>query len=116
MRISDWSSDVCSSDLNDAGVMDHQEALTRLTILIMAAALMGTAVTIRELVGERPIFQREYAVGLSPGIYLLSKVVVLGTACFLQGVLVTWLATVGRSEEHTSELQSLMRISYAVFC
>src|SRR3546814_4007565 len=27
-----------------------------------------------------------------------------------------WMATVSRSEEHTSELQSLMRISYAVFC
>src|SRR3546814_5354080 len=27
-----------------------------------------------------------------------------------------WLLTIGRSEEHTSELQSLMRISYAVFC
>lgn len=80
---------------NERGLMDHQESLTRLTILIMAAALMGTAVTIRELIGERPIFQREYAVGLSPGMYLLSKVAVLGTACFLQGVLVTWLATVG---------------------
>src|SRR3546814_1613065 len=28
----------------------------------------------------------------------------------------TWLSAQGRSEEHTSELQSLMRISYAVFC
>ncbi|WP_082599302.1 FHA domain-containing protein [Nocardioides sp. Root151] len=81
--------------INERGMMDHKEALTRLTILIMAAALMGTAVTIRELVGERPIFQREYAVGLSPGMYLLSKVSVLGTACFLQGMLVTWIATVG---------------------
>src|SRR3546814_2225516 len=30
--------------------------------------------------------------------------------------LAEWLTDVGRSEEHTSELQSLMRISYAVFC
>src|SRR3546814_2015394 len=40
-----------------------------------------------------------------------------GTAVFLpwqQDIARTWLA--GRSEEHTSELQSLMRISYAVFC
>jgi ABC-type multidrug transport system permease subunit len=51
--------------------------------------------TIRELVGERPIFRREYAVGLSPSVYFLSKVVVLGTAAFLQGMLVTWIATVG---------------------
>ena len=56
---------------------------------------MGTAMTIRELVGERPIFRREYAVGLSPSIYFLSKVIVLGTAAFLQGLLVTWIATVG---------------------
>ncbi len=71
------------------------EVTQRLIILIVAASLMGTAVTIRELVKERPIFQREYAVGLSPGIYLLSKILVLGTACFVQGVIVSWLATVG---------------------
>src|SRR3546814_1941920 len=33
-----------------------------------------------------------------------------------QDVLLTFLAAAARSEEHTSELQSLMRISYAVFC
>jgi hypothetical protein len=80
---------------NQAGLLDQKEILQRLTILVVAAALMGTAVTIRELVKERPIFQREYAVGLSPGIYLLSKVMVLGTACFWQGVLVTYLALIG---------------------
>ena len=79
----------------DSGLFDQKEIMQRLTILIMSAALMGAAVTIRELVKERPIFQREYAVGLSPGIYLTSKVLVLGTACFLQGMLVTFLALVG---------------------
>src|SRR3546814_5355557 len=34
----------------------------------------------------------------------------------LSGVEVSWRDAAGRSEEHTSELQSLMRISYAVFC
>jgi len=71
------------------------EMSQRLTILVVAAALMGTAVTIRELVKERAIFQREYAVGLSPDMYLLSKVFVLGTASFFQGILVTFLGTVG---------------------
>lgn len=71
------------------------EAQQRLTVLIVAACLMGTALAIRELVGERPIFQREYAVGLSPGIYFTSKVLVLGTAAFAQGLVVTFLATVG---------------------
>ncbi len=72
-----------------------KEAGQRIIVLIVAACLMGTAIAIRELVGERPIFRREYAVGLSPGIYLTSKIVVLGCAAFLQGVLVTFLATVG---------------------
>ncbi len=71
------------------------EAQQRLTVLIVAACLMGTALAIRELVGERPIFRREYAVGLSPGIYFTSKVLVLGTAAFGQGLVVTFLATVG---------------------
>ncbi|WP_299050515.1 FHA domain-containing protein [uncultured Nocardioides sp.] len=71
------------------------EVQQRLTILIVAAALMGVAVTIREQIKERAIFKREYAVGLSPGVYLASKIIVLGTACFLQGVLVTFIATVG---------------------
>jgi ABC-type multidrug transport system ATPase subunit/pSer/pThr/pTyr-binding forkhead associated (FHA) protein len=72
-----------------------EEARQRLIVLIVAACLMGTAMTIRELVGERPIFRREYAVGLSPHVYFLSKILVLGTAAFLQGVLVTGIATVG---------------------
>ena len=76
-------------------VFNPEEARQRLIVLIVAACLMGTAMTIRELVGERPIFRREYAVGLSPNIYFLSKIVVLGTAAFLQGMLVTWIATVG---------------------
>lgn len=71
------------------------EASQRLIVLIVAACLMGTALAIRELVGERPIFKREYAVGLSPGVYFISKVLVLGTAGFVQGLLVTFLATVG---------------------
>lgn len=77
------------------GLLSSSEAVQRLTILVIAAALMGTAVTIRELVKERPIFHREYAVGLSPPVYLLSKILVLGVSCFLQGVLVTVIALWG---------------------
>jgi ABC-type multidrug transport system ATPase subunit/pSer/pThr/pTyr-binding forkhead associated (FHA) protein len=72
-----------------------EEARQRLIVLIVSACLMGVAMTIRELVGERPIFRREYAVGLSPHLYFLSKILVLGSAAFLQGLLVTWIATVG---------------------
>ena len=65
------------------------------TVLIVAACLMGTAIAIRELVGERPIFRREYAVGLSANVYFTSKIIVLGAAAFVQGLVVTWIATVG---------------------
>jgi len=71
------------------------EATQRLIVLIVAACLMGTAIAIRELVSERPIFRREYAVGLSPGVYFASKVIVLGAAAFVQGLVVTFIAVVG---------------------
>lgn len=81
--------------LDPDGVVRSMEANQRLTILVIAAALMGAAMSIRELVQERTIFRREYAVGLSPGAYFASKAVVFGVVCFLQGVLVTRLATLG---------------------
>jgi ABC-type multidrug transport system ATPase subunit len=76
-------------------VFDPGESTQRLIVLLVAACLMGTAIAIRELVGERPIFRREYAVGLSPGVYFISKVLVLGSAAFIQGLLVTFIAIVG---------------------
>jgi ABC-type multidrug transport system ATPase subunit len=81
------------------GVFHAMEANQRLTILIIAAALMGAAMSIRELVQERAIFRREYAVGLSPGAYFASKALVFGVVCFLQGVLVARLATWGLPEQ-----------------
>jgi len=84
---------------DDRGIFHAMEANQRLTILIIAAALMGTAMSIRELVQERAIFRREYAVGLSPGAYFASKALVFGVVCFLQGVLVARLATWGLPEQ-----------------
>jgi ABC-type multidrug transport system ATPase subunit len=81
--------------LDQDGVIRSMEANQRLTILVIAAALMGAAMSIRELVHERTIFRREYAVGLSPGAYYASKALVFGVVCFLQGVLVARLATWG---------------------
>lgn len=49
-----------------------------LIFLIVGATLMGPALAAREFVAERPIYRRERTVGLSPTVYLLSKVVVLG--------------------------------------
>lgn len=80
---------------DESGIVSAAEVVQRLTVLVVAAALMGAVMTIWALVNERAVFQREYAVGLSPGVYLLSKVSVFGVLCFFQGVIVTWVGTVG---------------------
>ena len=68
-----------------------------LLVLILGAALMGAAASVRELVKERSIYQRERAVGLSLAAYVSSKVVVLGGVTGLQSTLFTALALLGRS-------------------
>src|SRR3546814_1825900 len=82
MRISDWSSDVCSSDLHSAG-----EATVLSTISGTPCRCAASAIAWMSMI-------------LPAGLPMDSQ----NTALVL------------RSEEHTSELQSLMRISYAVFC
>src|SRR3546814_3885521 len=83
MRISDWSSDVCSSDLS--------HVLARAVGLDMVAA--GWQPTVENYLGR------------------VAKPRILMAVAEAKDD-----QTAGRSEEHTSELQSLMRISYAVFC
>src|SRR3546814_4740164 len=73
MRISDWSSDVCSSDLIHCSVRPSIQVSSTSVSGGCAAAVLAAAMRSRGIIGAR-------------------------------------------SEEHTSELQSLMRISYAVFC
>ncbi|MFL0177381.1 ATP-binding cassette domain-containing protein [Mycobacterium sp. SMC-13] len=62
-----------------------------LSVLIIAAVFMGTALTIRDLVGERSIFRREQSVGLSAGAYLTAKVVVYSVAAAAQTAIVVAL-------------------------
>src|SRR3546814_5555989 len=85
MRISDWSSDVCSSDL---------DWLFAPAVPVVQDARWGRTY---ESWSQDPALVREYAASYTRG---------------LQGS----FDDDARSEEHTSELQSLMRISYAVFC
>src|SRR3546814_5076562 len=96
MRISDWSSDVCSSDLRiqpeiDAGIV----RITR-----RALPVLHRDATVIE--GARHFQNRDVGYARA-GIQGHRHPVVRAVRA-------------GRSEEHTSELQSLMRISYAVFC
>ncbi len=72
------------------------EAGMILTLLTMAAVFMGTALTIRDLIGERPIFRREQAVGLSSTAYLLAKVVVFCTFAVIQAAIATAIVIVGK--------------------
>src|SRR3546814_2213253 len=106
MRISDWSSDVCSSDL--PAEFGEQPLGERL----------GVAPRHREhqqifdqfMVEQRIAAARDQALAQAAA---MACMVGRGNAHARQGLRMTHDV---RSEEHTSELQSLMRISYAVFC
>src|SRR3546814_2339069 len=106
MRISDWSSDVCSSDLSRANVLKIVRPLCE---TIGCLQRRGAGVDVANAlhldgarVRKRKIFgRRDPLAVLADGIYAAAARDDVGVI---------------RSEEHTSELQSLMRISYAVFC
>src|SRR3546814_7964694 len=99
MRISDWSSDVCSSDLDD-----------RFQCFLDADPGLGA--------GEHRVVGGQADDILDLGLHLVDigggQVDLVDHRHDLM-VMLDRLIDV-RSEEHTSELQSLMRISYAVFC
>src|SRR3546814_2113825 len=96
MRISDWSSDVCSSDLSTPPSLASRMPKSA------ANFTSGGASSIRTSSGKRS--------ALDSGRPLSSLMSAGKTT------LAVTAGVNGRSEEHTSELQSLMRISYAVFC
>src|SRR3546814_7067495 len=110
MRISDWSSDVCSSDLRIGG----SSSTIKIFGGVIAspgrvAQFLGPDPPVRAMLrkcsdasrcGEAKAVHRMHGPADPRSSYRASP--------FRQGV--------ERSEEHTSELQSLMRISYAVFC
>src|SRR3546814_7210740 len=121
MRISDWSSDVCSSDLKDGEwIVLHGYGVDKAGALALLQRL-GAEPALPLPLGEVDQFAFDEA-----GARLAwSTRSADGTGNALQlrqldsgvtRVLDAQAGAVYRSEEHTSELQSLMRISYAVFC
>ncbi len=66
-----------------------------LVLLNVGAIFMGTALTIRDLIGERAIFRREQAVGLSTTAYLMAKVCVYSVFAILQSSIVTAITVIG---------------------
>src|SRR3546814_8506705 len=97
MRISDWSSDVCSSDLH---------RYKRLAVRILA---QRRCILRRHSHRRRPFLRQRGVVDDQPCLVTADQRIGLAPQGRLQRRAV-------RSEEPTSELQSLMRISYAVFC
>jgi hypothetical protein len=67
-----------------------------LVLLNIGAIFMGTALTIRDLVGERPIFRREQAVGLSTTAYLLAKICVYCFGAIVQAAIMTAIVVYGK--------------------
>src|SRR3546814_7531257 len=128
MRISDWSSDVCSSDLD---TVTHSRHYPEDLAVLQAVAGKGTPV-VTVLLSGRPLYANDlinlsdaFVAGWLPGSEGkgVADVLFAGAdgkpAHDFRGTLsFAWpgVACPGRSEEHTSELQSLMRTSYAVFC
>src|SRR3546814_1562482 len=113
MRISDWSSDVCSSDLQRGhgagGVLDHV-AHDRLEAVGDAVEL------VLQRRGDAHVAADQVAV---PADSHADALHVAGTTHRhgpAAADAVEHVVADHRSEEHTSELQSLMRISYAVVC
>ncbi|WP_196806413.1 ATP-binding cassette domain-containing protein, partial [Mycobacterium simiae] len=67
-----------------------------MVLLNIGAIFMGTALTIRDLIGERAIFRREQAVGLSTGAYLLAKITVFCIFATLQAAIAVFIVRLGK--------------------
>src|SRR3546814_5188199 len=110
LRISDWSSDVCSSDLRQVG--QHEDALVDEDgddVFDDADELEVGGLQFGADFGAAPaVVARAAQVGQQ--FRIVEGDLLAGALRF------ALLNLTDRSEEHTSELQSIMRISYAVFC
>src|SRR3546814_9136287 len=119
MRISDCSSDVCSSDLVPASLAIRQDADVACFLHIGATDQSEVVDAVFSHLGHQLVFGYVFAAH-STALYL--AVLDQAQAVGLQNDSRYWNEIAqavdenARSDEHTYELQSLMRISYAVFC
>src|SRR3546814_2837533 len=102
MRISDWSSDVCSSDLKGLATAVGDEGGFAPNLASTRAALDFIAASVDQA-------------GFKLGSDVVLALDCAATEFFKNGKYEISGEGLSRSEEHTSEIQSLMRISYAVF-
>jgi ABC transport system ATP-binding/permease protein len=73
-----------------------EEPIDILILLNIGAVFMGTALTVRDLVGERLIFHRERAVGLSASAYLMAKVLVFSAAALIDTAVMVAIMAIGK--------------------
>src|SRR3546814_6408445 len=109
MRISDWSSDVCSSDLDSGAVRHATEHHADLLAELVDEDADGVGLV---EVGSELAQGLRHEAGLEADVAVAHVALDLGAG----GEGGHGVDHHDRSEEHTSELQSLMRLSYAVFC
>src|SRR3546814_2982963 len=122
MRISDWSSDVCSSDLR----LSLQAASDRMQDSLIGGAYSAIAREAGD--GAAALFLPDGRLlaqarslplllgSLIPAVAAVLQRFPVDAMCEGDGYLLNDPFAGGRSDEHTSELQSLMRIAYARFC
>src|SRR3546814_3300088 len=120
MRISDWSLDVCSSDLGATSPVGGTDAVTS---AVGGATGAATGAVSGAANGAANIAGSVAGQGAASGNAAGSNAAASGAGALDAAGNVATTVNPGmvvkdaaRSEEHTSELQSLMRISYAVFC
>src|SRR3546814_3975578 len=117
MRISDWSSDVCCSDRPSI-----HRTLSRAALgvngygWISALTPVHAERTAKRCVSRHARGQREHPGRTVAEDRRADERSIIRRILRAAGVAYPLLVLARRSEEHTSELQSLMRISYAVFC
>src|SRR3546814_1099348 len=109
MRISDWSADVCSSDLGNGRGGHSRRAAAPIRGRVSPERCRGCGGL---AAGSRGGVARMSNLSLWP----IGNCQVSALVDEAAGLVWGCQPRVDRSEEHTSELQSLMRISYAVFC
>src|SRR3546814_5131389 len=121
MRISDWSSDVCSSDLWQAA---YPQERWRMSVNLSTRQVLHPKLleTVDEALTSSGLDPSTLMLELTESVLLTDSEQVLRRLHRLKdlGVQIAiddfGTGYSSSSEEHTSELQSLMRISYAVFC
>src|SRR3546814_6171820 len=113
MRISDWSSDVCSSDLNFRQFRRKLPAMAPLRPIQIGNITIADPVILAPMTGVSDLpfrkLVRYYGSGLNVTEMIASQAAIRETRQSIQKA--AW----DRSEEHTSELQSLMRTQSDVF-